>query len=103
MRLQCYDTLKSLRVIMVKMTKMKVVVILVRMTLIGSGEENCVMISSVPRRHVLVHACFMSFQPKSMTVMCQFCYDPWFARLRLSENDFLEGGAIQEEVRMGVY
>jgi hypothetical protein len=38
------------------------------MKLIGSGDENYVMISSVPKRRVLFHACFLSFQPKSVAV-----------------------------------
>lgn len=42
----------------------KVVMIMQKMKLIGSGDENCVMISFVPKRRLLFHACFLSFQPE---------------------------------------
>lgn len=50
----------------------KVVMILENMKLIGSGEENCVMISSLPKRHVLFHACFLSFQPEKRGRLVSF-------------------------------
>jgi hypothetical protein len=77
----------------------KVLVTLVKMTLTGSGDDDfiCTETSYIISRFFRVHS------TEEHSPMCHFCYDPWFAELRLSENDFLKGGVIQEEVRIDVY
>jgi hypothetical protein len=51
------------------MVKINTMVLVVKIMLIVKNDENVWMISSVPKRHILLHACFVSFQPKSMAVL----------------------------------
>jgi hypothetical protein len=62
-----YRTAKAFDVMMVD-----VVVTPAKMTLIGHGDENGVIVSAASKRRVLLHACFMSFQPYSTAVLVIF-------------------------------